>query len=117
MPWNNTVVNGTVVNRPATLVTGASAPFAQTVSRLLYPGELSTDNALWRRALNGPDGLNTGNVSDPAVGNIYNGNWLTVLGMQFGTSARPQNSLYVERSFFSGVSCGLWWAPRRGRRV
>lgn len=100
-PWSPTIENGTSVNQTATLVTSLNSSLTAAVSNNLFYGNISTDQALWARAL-GPNGLNTGNASNSASGNIYNGYWLSLLGLLFGTDEDPQQSLYIESAFQRG---------------
>ncbi len=102
-PWgatNVTTGNRTVtVPRTATLVTGLNSQLQSSVSQNLFPATISNNVTLWAQALLGPGGLNAGNATDPNLGNIYNGYWLSLLGFLFGTDANPQFNVYIEGAF------------------
>ena len=62
----------------------------------LFPGGITADTTKWISAF---QKVNGGDASDPKKGVYYNGDVLSTLGLQFGTNAEPQISVYLERAF------------------
>lgn len=66
---------------------------AASLAPRIYNGQITGNVTAWVTALSN---LYMGNAT---YGNIFNGDELAKLGMQFGTNADPQSNLYIERAF------------------
>lgn len=81
-----------VQNQTALLVTADKMDHAITLGDLMFL-DMSKDVAVWEKNLKK---LYSGNDS---VGNVVNSEYLSLLGIQFGTDSEPQVNSYIERSF------------------
>lgn len=105
-PWGNTTVNGVKVNQSATLITSADSALANRVKDVLFSGNISNNNALFSKVV---AGLYSGNATDPTLGNVFNGDMLSLLGLQLGSSSDLQTALQSERTFTRVSIVLLWW--------
>jgi hypothetical protein len=77
------------------LVTANNPQISSLMAAGIVPGGISTSPALWASAL---QRLYSGNSTDPN-GNVFNGEQLSLLGLQFGTDAAIQVNNYIEIAF------------------
>ncbi len=87
--------SGQPVPQAPMLVTANNPQISSLMAAGIVPGGISTSPALWASAL---QRLYSGNSTDPN-GNVFNGEQLSLLGLQFGTDAAIQVNNYIEIAF------------------